>query len=724
MHPIWEKYKVWIVSGFFLVIIAVICIVAFVVLNKSNDNNKTNQLNIGSNENNTNNNNNINNNDPNDNHSIMSGSNTNAIANPITIPAQELLQPGSIIHSLSNTDVNIGMENNNNNHEKKPKSIHEDLLQAQIPIEIIASPRAMKDKNNMNNEEKKEKKEEHVNNYGDNDDNNDDNDDNNDDNDGHNKKVEYYHEHLIESVFVVNLNKDDSPKSKRRWQDNLQKLHLPSHVTWGVVNPPDKAKHQLSQYMAHITALSYAKNQSDQKHTLIVQHNVPAFMDSKLLHELLFYADKALHGRWHVIAFVPISDGEFIQPIPVNYDYIFQEQYNSNDQQQQQQQQNKIDKKKYNIGLPVPGLFRIREPKDTRICYLVNKNYIPILFQHMWESLRIISKVVKTKATTQTHILDEMFNMNKPIFELQQRDCWIGFTIPLISEQQIYFPIARINMLIPHVRYRLALTLIVITNPAEKVKIWNQVQETLKQFSLRFLSLHQLEFFIFTNEIPVSINNNVENNNVENNNNVDESHIILENTLCHYIKISNVNWIQDPYLYRFHILNQASLQLQHYHYVFHLPYHHVIIINAPAENELLVSEGLVITEHPNVFIKEQKIPVERRTDSFACILKDEVMEHYYSRGFFGGISLAFLNMCDCIQSMINTDIENNLVGINKDESYLQRYFIDHKPIHILSSSYQYFPSCFDIRNSSSLCDSLRALNIQPVFVPLSYIVTS
>lgn len=709
MHPIWEKYKVWIVSGFFLVVIAVICIVAFVVLNKNNDNNKTNQHNTESNEDN-NNNNNINNNDPNHNHSNMSGSTTNAMTHPITIPAQELLQPGSIIHSLSNTDVNIGMENNN--HEKKPKAIHEDLLQAHIPIEIIASPRAMKDKNNMNHDE-----EEHDHDHNDN--NDDHNDDNYNDNydDEYNKKLESesYHEHLIESVYVVNLNKDESPKSKRQWQDNLRQLHLPSHVTWGVVNPPDKAKHQLSQYMAHTTALSYAKNQSDLKHTLIVQHNVPAFMDSKLLHELLFYADKALHGRWHVIAFVPVSDGDFIQPIPVNYDYIFQDQ-------QDQQQQNKIDKKKYNIGLPVPGLFRIREPKDTRICYLVNKNYIPILFQHMWESLRIISKVVKTKATTQTHILDEMFNMNKPIFELQQRDCWIGFTIPLISEQQIYFPIARINMLTPHVRYRLAFTLIVITNPAEKVKIWNQVQETLKQFSLRFLSLHQLEFFIFTNEFPVSINNDIENNN--NNNDIENNiaNSVDESIMCHYIKISNVNWIQDPSLYRFHILNQASLQLQHYHYVFHLPYHHVIIINAPAENELLVSEGLVITEHPSVFIKEQKIPVERRTDSFACILKDEVMEHYYSRGFFGGKSLAFLNMCDCIQSMINTDIENNLVGINKDESYLQRYFMDHKPIHILSSSYQYFPSCFDIRNSSSLCDSLRALNIQPVFVPLSYVV--
>jgi hypothetical protein len=68
--------------------------------------------------------------------------------------------------------------------------------------------------------------------------------------------------------------------------------------------------------------------------------------------------------------------------------------------------------------------------------------------------------------------------------------------------------------------------------------------------------------------------------------------------------------------------------------------------------------------------------------------------------------------------MINSDIQANVVGVHKDESYLQRYFMDHPPSHILSPAYQFFPACFDSRNASDMCNDLRAANVKPIMIPL------
>lgn len=659
----WEKHKTWLVAGSIFLLLAVIvaCILAFVVFppkpaNKTENHSANDQ---NPNDKNANNDN--------------TGNTTNNVSSstPVTIPAKDLLQPGTIIHTLatepSTSTFSLMVSTTKSEDTKSEKEQNQvtekaqQLLQTQNPAELIVSPRR---RNSVSEEQSSES-----------------------------PTIQIY-DHLIQSVIIIKLK--DNVAAEQSVIDKLDQLQLPATVNWYQLKPQEKSSHQLSHYMAHLSALSHAKKQASLQHSLLVQDNVAPFIRAETLRAFLFYADKCLGGRWDVISFVPASTGEFLQTLPVAYG---DENY-----------ENKTNHKKNPTiltMLPSAGLFRITEPKDTRTCYLINRNYIHTMFHHMWETLRIISKATHTQATTQSQILDEVFNMNKPMFELQKRDCWLAFTVPLTSEQQLFYPVTRVNFLSPHKPYRVAMTFFLFAESSETAtKMVAQLSDTCYQFYLKFLKLHMVDLFIFTNYPDVVKTMNQQSS-------------LSEHLTRYEIHITQPEWVKDPALYRFHILSMISSQLQHYDYIFHTPYHHIMIVNPPDPNELLLEDGVVITEYPPTTMQDQKVMVERREDSFACILPDEQISHRFSNGFMGGKAVPMLHVWDVLTSMINSDVNANVVGINKDESYLQRYFMDHPPNNILSPAYQFFSSCFDPRNPSALCDALRHANVKPVIVPLN-----
>ncbi|MEE6505343.1 hypothetical protein FKM82_005502 [Ascaphus truei] len=93
------------------------------------------------------------------------------------------------------------------------------------------------------------------------------------------------------------------------------------------------------------------------------------------------------------------------------------------------------------------------------------------------------------------------------------------------------------------------------------------------------------------------------------------------------------------------------------------------------------------TLHPGFYgASRQHFTYERRSQSQAFIPTDEG-DFYYAGGYFGGTVEEVYKLTNhCHQAMM-TDKENNIEAIWHDESYLNKYFLYHKPTKILSPEY-------------------------------------
>lgn len=90
------------------------------------------------------------------------------------------------------------------------------------------------------------------------------------------------------------------------------------------------------------------------------------------------------------------------------------------------------------------------------------------------------------------------------------------------------------------------------------------------------------------------------------------------------------------------------------------------------------------TLHPGFLHKRGSY--ESRKISAAYVSPTEG-KYYFAGGFWGGTRSTFLDVCNNILLMIDHDKNNNCIAIWHDESYLNRYFINHPPTKILSPAY-------------------------------------
>ncbi|MCL4229889.1 hypothetical protein KJZ61_04365 [Candidatus Dependentiae bacterium] len=94
--------------------------------------------------------------------------------------------------------------------------------------------------------------------------------------------------------------------------------------------------------------------------------------------------------------------------------------------------------------------------------------------------------------------------------------------------------------------------------------------------------------------------------------------------------------------------------------------------------------SLVGTLHPGYIDKRGTYEIRRK--STACVLQSEG-EYYFAGGFYGGVSDCFFKMIYNLIGMMESDLEQGIVAVWHDESYLNRYFVDHKPSLILPRAY-------------------------------------
>ncbi|KAM4695617.1 histo-blood group ABO system transferase-like [Rhinophrynus dorsalis] len=93
------------------------------------------------------------------------------------------------------------------------------------------------------------------------------------------------------------------------------------------------------------------------------------------------------------------------------------------------------------------------------------------------------------------------------------------------------------------------------------------------------------------------------------------------------------------------------------------------------------------TLHPSFYGASRKsFTYERRPESQAFIPTDEG-DFYYAGGFFGGTVKEVYKLTNYCHSVMMADKEKQIEAVWHDESYLNKYFLYHKPTKILSIEY-------------------------------------
>ncbi|XP_049590777.1 globoside alpha-1,3-N-acetylgalactosaminyltransferase 1 [Syngnathus scovelli] len=111
---------------------------------------------------------------------------------------------------------------------------------------------------------------------------------------------------------------------------------------------------------------------------------------------------------------------------------------------------------------------------------------------------------------------------------------------------------------------------------------------------------------------------------------------------------------------------------------------------APVEEEIL--GDLVATLHPEHYGKPQTaLPYEKDEDSSAYVKEDEG-DYYYTSELYGGLIRNVYRMAQGCSLLILKDQSNGMLASGREESYLNRYLITHRPTCVLSPEYNWWDS--------------------------------
>jgi histo-blood group ABO system transferase len=147
------------------------------------------------------------------------------------------------------------------------------------------------------------------------------------------------------------------------------------------------------------------------------------------------------------------------------------------------------------------------------------------------------------------------------------------------------------------------------------------------------------------------------------------------------VKQENFGW---PYvtLKRFQVYEEHAKLFEKMDYLFAVDADLVFV--APVGEEVL--SNLVATQHP-VFVKKRG-DYESKKISAAYVGPHEG-KHYFSCSLYGGMRNEFLNLVKEARKRVDADLEKKFISRWHDQSYLNRYLIDHPPTRILNPSYCY-----------------------------------
>ncbi|KAM3878271.1 globoside alpha-1,3-N-acetylgalactosaminyltransferase 1-like [Diretmus argenteus] len=111
---------------------------------------------------------------------------------------------------------------------------------------------------------------------------------------------------------------------------------------------------------------------------------------------------------------------------------------------------------------------------------------------------------------------------------------------------------------------------------------------------------------------------------------------------------------------------------------------------APVGEEIL--GDLVATLHPELYeMPRNAFPYEVEQSSSACVEEAEG-EYYYTSELYGGLVKEMYSLTRACSLLILQDQANGVIARGLEESYLNRYLINHRPTCVLSPEYSWWDS--------------------------------
>lgn len=111
---------------------------------------------------------------------------------------------------------------------------------------------------------------------------------------------------------------------------------------------------------------------------------------------------------------------------------------------------------------------------------------------------------------------------------------------------------------------------------------------------------------------------------------------------------------------------------------------------APVGEEIL--GDLVATLHPELYgMPRNAFPYETEEISAACVEEDEG-DYYYTSELYGGLVYEMNKLARVCSLLILQDQANRVQARGLEESYLNRYLINHRPTCVLSPEYNWWDS--------------------------------
>ncbi len=166
----------------------------------------------------------------------------------------------------------------------------------------------------------------------------------------------------------------------------------------------------------------------------------------------------------------------------------------------------------------------------------------------------------------------------------------------------------------------------------------------------------------------------------------------------------HLGWPYDT-LKRFHIYDTHATLFENFDYIFSIDANMVFV--APVGEEIL--SDLVATQHP-AFLKKRGAYENKKTSSAYVGPQEGV--YYFTGRFYGGTKLEFFQLLKTVKNHVDIDLAKNYIARWHDESYLNRYFIDHPPTRILNPSYCY-PEDWQLEFPKKMVASCKGLQRDP-----------
>lgn len=463
---------------------------------------------------------------------------------------------------------------------------------------------------------------------------------------------------FIEYVVYINLNENQTQRAAI--EQEIDKLNLPEFVPRERLSAVQRSNTELGNFLSKIACLTKAL--SLKKNALILEDDFRLDQSPSEILAALTLVDQQFGNRWDVVVW----------------------------DQQADEWQKVCEEGEVHI------LRLLHSRGGTG--FLVNKLYVPRLLAYWIQRLRTV---------LQKEQYQEARHIAAIKTDLQRWDMWLTFQHPLghkLNDQWHYLndlehatdatgTCQKITLLPALERRRVAVCHLATGK-------YNQFVSAIQtDCYLKFLKMHHLEFFLFTDQAS-SYPARTE-----------------EGALLHTYAIDAQGYPQDN-LYRFHYLLQAETELATFDYVYYMDVDYRLYQH-PAEKQLMV-DGIVATAHLHNIVEKRDGSrrhigsPETRPESTACIRSDETMTIYYASSFHGGASGPYLSMCQTLKDQIDTDASQQVTAKWLDESHLNRYLLDHPPATVLSQSYIFSERCLDLECRDPMCNALRESRIQPI----------